>query len=675
MKGKIFFTALMISLIIVPATLATIGLVSAQDSGTSVIGIINTDTTWAAAGSPYTLTGPTAVNTGVTLTIQPGVMVNLNSYYLQVNGTLIAIGSAGNLIQFSNGLLRFTPASNGWNNNAGTGCIIQYANLVATSISASNPVKLDHDSIFGTVSVGDGSVLTYNDFSSEVTAGNNVVFNNNKVNGTITAGASVTLSNNNIQGSVYTNDACTVRGNTVLYSVLCNGNKSTIENNVIGGPVTGGVIIGNTISADHSFIVQGTQVKNNIIKGGTVSAIEQITDNTIESGYYLTDFRVFGGYATYNESTAAIRGISGESPYIAGNTITGGGLYYYAFIFYSSVSTVPAIDFTSGGNPTIINNMILGRSGLAFSGNCSSLSSNLVTGDAEGSVPVVTNNTVTGSLRLGSSTVFNNTVSKVIAINSTALTITRNNAQGISVSQGSGYITDNIIKSNYTSSTQVSTNGTAVDSQETGISVMGNANIQRNYIANSFVGITVTNCTATIKDNTITNCGIGIGLNASGKATVNSNNIQDNNQNIALWFGNINNVDATGNYWGTTDQTAIGQSIFDSRRDFNLGTVIFTPILTASNANAMPDQNAEGPTITPTPTPTATSTPTPTEPVTSSPSPTASTTGNPSPSASATPDPTPNIPESPAIIMAAAIAILAAVAVFALPKKKQAANC
>ena len=39
----------------------------------SVSGTITEDTTWTAANSPYTLTGHITVDSGVTLTIEPGV--------------------------------------------------------------------------------------------------------------------------------------------------------------------------------------------------------------------------------------------------------------------------------------------------------------------------------------------------------------------------------------------------------------------------------------------------------------------------------------------------------------------------------------------------------------------------------------------------------------------------
>ena len=73
--------------------------------------MISQDATWTLSGSPYVLTGNTLVNQGITLTIRPGVTVNLGDYYIMVNGTLSAGGSNGNLIQFVRGSMTFTSFS------------------------------------------------------------------------------------------------------------------------------------------------------------------------------------------------------------------------------------------------------------------------------------------------------------------------------------------------------------------------------------------------------------------------------------------------------------------------------------------------------------------------------------------------------------------------------------
>lgn len=87
---KTFACLLLIFLVSSLLFLASLRFSSAQ-TGMSVYGQANSDTTWTQANSPYTLTGIVQVRSGVTLTIQPGVTVNLGTYSLQVNGTLVAM--------------------------------------------------------------------------------------------------------------------------------------------------------------------------------------------------------------------------------------------------------------------------------------------------------------------------------------------------------------------------------------------------------------------------------------------------------------------------------------------------------------------------------------------------------------------------------------------------------
>ena len=104
-------------------------------SGTNVSGIISQNTIWTQANSPYTLTGPVLVSNGVVLTIQAGATVNLGSYYIDVNGTLQAIGSSLNLITFNSaptGQINFTQYSSSWDQQSQTGCVIENAVLTCS---------------------------------------------------------------------------------------------------------------------------------------------------------------------------------------------------------------------------------------------------------------------------------------------------------------------------------------------------------------------------------------------------------------------------------------------------------------------------------------------------------------------------------------------------------------
>ena len=55
-------------------------------AATYVSGSISSDTTWTKANSPYRLTGTVFVNSGVILTIEPGVIVDFYIYSIQVTG-------------------------------------------------------------------------------------------------------------------------------------------------------------------------------------------------------------------------------------------------------------------------------------------------------------------------------------------------------------------------------------------------------------------------------------------------------------------------------------------------------------------------------------------------------------------------------------------------------------
>ena len=73
-------------------------IVQARPTGTIVSGVITQSVTWNTAGSPYTIDGSLTVPNGLTLTIEPDVVVYLvnNGYHagrLEINGALNAIGT------------------------------------------------------------------------------------------------------------------------------------------------------------------------------------------------------------------------------------------------------------------------------------------------------------------------------------------------------------------------------------------------------------------------------------------------------------------------------------------------------------------------------------------------------------------------------------------------------
>ena len=80
---------------------------------TNVSGAITSNTTWGTSESPYIVTGNVLVASGVTLTIEPGVNVKVNSgLYIKNEGIIIAVGTSGNKITFESSSV--SPAKSDW---------------------------------------------------------------------------------------------------------------------------------------------------------------------------------------------------------------------------------------------------------------------------------------------------------------------------------------------------------------------------------------------------------------------------------------------------------------------------------------------------------------------------------------------------------------------------------
>lgn len=82
-------------------------------AGTPVSGHVYNDTVWTLANSPYWVVGNVVVESGVTLTIEPGVEVRFNvDCGLHVNGDLDAIGNNNNIIKFTSN--KTLPSRGDW---------------------------------------------------------------------------------------------------------------------------------------------------------------------------------------------------------------------------------------------------------------------------------------------------------------------------------------------------------------------------------------------------------------------------------------------------------------------------------------------------------------------------------------------------------------------------------
>lgn len=285
-----FLTAIMIGGLTLVSTLH-FGTVQAS---TNVIGIINADTTWTKANSPYTLTGPVAIGKGVTLTIDPGVTVNLGNYYIIVNGTLQAIGTDTDRIHFNGGTtgmlnyktlnyaITFAPSSSSWNEQTGSGCIIENAILNATTISISNASpKIYNNTIDGSIRIQDYStgnpIISNNSIIGIVrpwgvpdvpieddSSDNALISNNTLTNHSPNTGIGLTPGENDI-----------VFGNVILNSTI----------GIYGGPMNA-VISNNIISNCQTGIRFRTTDNSPIIENNLITNCTQ-TSIVIESGSFI----------------------------------------------------------------------------------------------------------------------------------------------------------------------------------------------------------------------------------------------------------------------------------------------------------------------------------------------------------------------------------------------------
>jgi hypothetical protein len=305
---KVLTSGFLITIII--GSLVLICVSSSTVQGSEVIGVIHSDTTWTLANSPYTLTGPVAVLDGSTLTIEPGVVVNLGSYYLQINGTLHAKGTSANKINFTGTAperwaITFTPISIDWKPQSNSGSIIE--NVVITLAPGGSKG----------ISIENASPL----------------INNNTITayyGIDVFGGSPTIANNVIYGQIGIHVANpTITGNFITAGV---SGVSYYK----GATITPAVIANNTISCrdlsgrlmTNAYDYYGIEVRSASLSGNTISGFQTgiyTIDNTIEQNLIvnnkdgiciLSDYENYHSNATirYNTITNNFQGINITQP-------------------------------------------------------------------------------------------------------------------------------------------------------------------------------------------------------------------------------------------------------------------------------------------------------------------------------------------------------------------------
>lgn len=118
-------------------------------------GVIPQNTVLTVAYSPYILTSPVLVPAGKSLYINPGVTIDMNDKFIQVDGTLQTRGEISNRIRFISSVgsnegnrIVFSEGSTSWNEANGSGCIIEYVDMAVhnTGYGAYGPIQIWYSS-------------------------------------------------------------------------------------------------------------------------------------------------------------------------------------------------------------------------------------------------------------------------------------------------------------------------------------------------------------------------------------------------------------------------------------------------------------------------------------------------------------------------------------------------
>jgi hypothetical protein len=248
---------------------------------TNVSGLIGTNTTWNTAGNPYIVTGNIFVDSLVTLTIQPGVTVRIDSAnYMMIKGTLNAIGTAVDSITITkNGSARWgrlwfksvTKCSLKY-------CKIEYAGRSAIYNESTDLLSINYCTIDSSCSDNDDGGGIYNLGSALIS--NNSIINNTAgyySGGGISNDGSATVINNTIAKNQSSGGGgiCS-RGTIVIANNIIAENRAPAGNGGgIGAGIGQTIITGNTIS--NNFATYGGGI---FIYGGGAIKYNTITDTT-----------------------------------------------------------------------------------------------------------------------------------------------------------------------------------------------------------------------------------------------------------------------------------------------------------------------------------------------------------------------------------------------------------
>lgn len=562
---------------------------------TSVCGPITNNTTWTSAGNNYIVTCNVIVNSGVTLTIQSGVVVKFDpGTSLQVNGTLVATGSiftSNNLLPAKGdwGHIYFTATSldavfdaNGnylsgskiqdslieWGGN-GTNVVAAIEANIASPFLYKNTIQNNLNSgIHGLGrSTGVPVVIQQNTISTN---------DGNSVNGAgiyVSSGLVISNTINSNGGGGYTKQgggiyatASILRGNTVTANftdLTTVGEGGGIY--ATGSTITANVVSGNTGSGIYA---SGSTISANIIDGNTANScagIDAKGNSTITNNYVSNN--------TATNPSGFAGGICSDGGLVNGNTIsgnsspsTGGGIYAY--------------NTTVRDNQVSANNALHGSGVYAWNslltGN--TLANNHASGNG-GGIFAHDNTTVTANV------IHDNTAAKGGGIYAEGVwgnpILNGNTVQANTASSGAGMYA---IEATSNGNTII---GNAATGDGGGMYVQGGAHTGNKISANSVPnfghgsGVYLNGVTDFSYNDVLTNTapsGTAGGISINGLSEFHYNNLYGNLPYNAEVVSS-QPITGTLNYWGLLVCTSIPERIYDRNDAPGRGKLTYAPSL------------------------------------------------------------------------------------------------
>ena len=311
---------------------------------TNVSGVISSNSTWSKINSPYKITGNVQVNSGITLTIEPGVQVVFqDNFYLKILGTINSVGTVGDSIIFK------SSNSNNW----------------AGILLVNSSTTLNSDFTYAS-----GSIFKYNSFKSSSKALfvynsgfyiENCKFQDNTIGFEPRASSKGLLKSttflNNTTG-IYTE----YEDNTTGYGVSCIKDFK-LQGNLFELNTTGANLNMNQRTFDN------LQVVNNIFSSNSTG----LTLGGGGYGPYLANVLI-----SNNNFTSNTNGLNISNIYSNGYNGCTGTLSFPLIIEKNLINNNSSIGLSfsySGNNHTVRNNIIDSNSvGISITGTTSSVS-------------------------------------------------------------------------------------------------------------------------------------------------------------------------------------------------------------------------------------------------------------------------------------------------------------